>query len=116
MPPKQTSKRIMYVEQKTDRRGARQLAHAGPAIIVEVTFSKTGKTIYADGKTFKKASGIYGNYFCVEDGNEYWISGVKARGGNRLFGNAPVIDKTGEAADETATIRRNAISENAPRT
>jgi len=30
-----------------------------------------------------KGGGIYGNYICVETGDEYWISGVKKRDSNR---------------------------------
>lgn len=82
----------MYVEQKT--KGNRSLSHRGPAEIGEVTFSKTGMTVYFQGKTFHriKGGGIYGNYRCAEDGNEYWISGVKKRGSNRHpHGSGPVI-------------------------
>ena len=82
---------VMYVEQKTD--GNRSLHHRGPAVIGEVTFSKTGKTIYFRGKTFHriKGGGVSGNYQCAEDGNEYWISGVKKRGSNRhVFGSGAV--------------------------
>jgi hypothetical protein len=74
----------MYIEQKTD--GDRPLDDQGPAVIGEVTFSRTGRTIYHDGKSFHrlKKGGIYGNYWCPEDGNEYWITGVKKGGGNRM--------------------------------
>ena len=87
----------MYIEQKTD--GVRQLQHHGPAQVGEVTFSRSGKTIYFEGKTFNriKGGGVYGNYLCVEDGNEYWISGVKKRGTNRhVFGGGPVKGATTE--------------------
>lgn len=82
--------RVMYIEQKTD--GARSLQDQGPAVIGEVTFSRTGRTIYFGGKTFERLrkGGIYGNYACLEDGNEYWISGVKKDGTNRLWGSGPV--------------------------
>ncbi len=86
----------MYIEQKND--GARSLDGRGPAEIGEVTFSKTGKTIYYKGKTFQriKGGGVFGNYVCLEDGNEYWISGVKKRGSNRHWaGGGPVVDTTG---------------------
>tara|TARA_R110002051_G_scaffold322928_2_gene415009 strand:- start:1 stop:591 length:591 start_codon:yes stop_codon:yes gene_type:complete len=44
-----------------------------------VSFSKSGKTIYFDGKAFQSLNGmgISGNYFDLESGDEYWISGVK---------------------------------------
>lgn len=40
---------------------------------------KSGKTIYFDGKAFQSLNGmgINANYFDLENGDEYWISGVK---------------------------------------
>ncbi len=86
--------RVMYIEQKTD--GARSLHDRGPAEIGEVTFSKTGRTIYYKGKSFRRErAGAYANFRCVEDGNSYWISGVKKRGTNRHWaGGGPVLDTT----------------------
>lgn len=80
----------MYIEQKTD--GKEFLNHQGPAVIAEIEFSKSGKTIYYRGKSFYRiGSGLYGNYLCEETGDEYWISGVKKRGSNRHWaGSGPV--------------------------
>ena len=82
--------RIMYIEQKTD-------GVTGPARIGRVTTSKRGRTLYYDGKTFQslKGAGFKANYFDVETGDEYWISGCKRDGTDRLYGEAdPVlIDK-----------------------
>lgn len=83
----------LYIEQKTD--GRVDLNHKGPAEIGEVSFSKSGMTIYYKDKTFRriKKGGIFGNYYCVETGDEYWISGVKKRGCNRHeFGSGPIIE------------------------
>ncbi len=94
MPVQHT--RLMYIEQKTD--GPRNLDHRGPAEAGEVAFSKTRKTIYYRGKTFTriKGGGVYGNYRCAEDGNEYWISGLKERSSNRHWaGGGFVSDNTG---------------------
>ena len=51
----------------------------GNAWIGLVSFSKSGKTIYFNGKAFQSLNGmgISGNYFDLESGDEYWISGVK---------------------------------------
>ena len=59
----------------------------GEARIGRVTFSKTGRTLYYRGKTFKslKGTGFKSNYFCVETSDDYWISGPKRRGGDRLY-------------------------------
>ena len=79
---------IKYLELKSGFSGN------GPAWIGLVSFSKSGKTIYFDGKAFKSldGTGISGNYFDLETGNEYWISGVKKDmsdrhkfGGGKIF-------------------------------
>jgi hypothetical protein len=82
-------KAIRYIEQKTD--GNTDLNHRGPAVIGEVTYSKTGKVMYDKGKTFEPIRVYSANYECVEDGNEYWISGVKKNREDRHWiGAGPV--------------------------
>jgi hypothetical protein len=81
------------VEQKTD--GNRPLQDRGPAEIGEVTYSQTGRTLYFEGKSFRRIRGASGNHVCLETGDEYWISGVKKRGSNRHWaGGGPVTDAT----------------------
>jgi len=77
----------MYVEKKDDRL-------AGDARIGRVTFSKTGRSLYYNDKTFKSLNGrgIKGNYSDVETGEEYWISGCKKNGTDALFPNNVEID------------------------
>lgn len=79
--------RIMYIERKDD-------GLSGPARIGRVTFSKTGKSIYYQGRLFQslKGSGFKANYFDAETGEEYWISGCKRRGGDTLYGGVVEID------------------------
>jgi hypothetical protein len=79
----------MYIEQKSE--GNRSLQDRGPAEIGEVTFSKTGRSIYYKGKTFHKERCVGGNYRCQEDGNAYWISGVKKKGSNRHWAGSGVV-------------------------
>lgn len=58
----------------------------GPAWIGYVTQSKSGRTFYFNGHALRKVSGQ--NFFnCVdiETGEEFWVSGVKKRGSNRLW-------------------------------
>ena len=82
----------MYVEQKTS--GRLYLHDRGPAEIGEVTFSKTGRTVYYRGLTLHRRKGAMGNYRCEETGDIYWISGVKKRYTNRHWaGGGPVIDR-----------------------
>ena len=66
----------------------------GPAWIGFVSFSKSGKTIYFNGKGFQSlnGTGIQGNYFDLETGDEYWISGVKNNMSDRhIFGNGKIL-------------------------
>jgi hypothetical protein len=83
MPP-----RIMYIECKAD-------ALSGPARIGRVSFSKTGKTVYYGGRKLQTLSGhgFKANYFDVENGDHYWISGCKKRGGDRLYPGLIEIDE-----------------------
>ncbi|WP_217363324.1 hypothetical protein [Winogradskyella undariae] len=64
---------LKYIELKSG------FSDNGNAWIGLVSFSKSGKTIYFDGKAFQSLNGmgISGNYFDLESGDEYWISGVK---------------------------------------
>lgn len=76
----------MYIECKADGLN-------GPARIGRVTFSKTGCTLYYKGRSFQslKGSGFKANYFDVENGEHYWISGPHQDGQDRLYvSNIPV--------------------------
>jgi hypothetical protein len=52
-----------------------------------VTFSRTGSTLHYGGKSFQslKGSGFKANYYCVETGEQYWISGPRRDGTDRLY-------------------------------
>lgn len=81
--------RIMYIECKAG-------GLTGPARIGRVTYSKTGATIHYGGKEFRslKGAGFKANYYDVESGEEYWISGPKKDGRDALYATnvAPEID------------------------
>ena len=73
--------RIMYIEQKAG-------SLTGPARIGRVTFSKTGKLLYYRGQKFQslKGAGFKSNYYDVDTGDDYWISGARKDGADRLYG------------------------------
>jgi hypothetical protein len=74
----------MYIESKAESLN-------GPARIGRVTFSKTGLSIYYDGKTFIRISGYKTNYSRIDTHEEYWISGPRQDGLDRLYkSNLPV--------------------------
>lgn len=76
----------MYIESKANSLN-------GPARIGRVTFSKTGKSLYYKGDLFYslKGSGFKANYRSERTGGEYWISGPRRDGQDRLYiSNIPV--------------------------
>ena len=79
--------RIMYIECKAG-------SLTGSARIGRVTFSKSGRTLYYRGLTFQslKGAGFKSNYYCVETGDDYWISGPKRRGGDRMYGSVLPVE------------------------
>lgn len=94
--------RIMYIESKGDGLN-------GPARIGRVKFSKTGATLFYAGRSFQspKGVGFKSNYFDVETGDRFWISGPKKSGQDALYATnvRPAIDA--DAHDEYWTeIRR----------
>ena len=70
--------------------------HSGPAWIGYGQFTKSGRTVYFDGKVFGRGQGIIGNHVDIESGEEYWISGVKKNGADRhKYGSGKIhIDKS----------------------
>jgi len=81
--------RIMYVENKGDAG-----AITGPGRITRVTFSKSGRSVYYQGKRLQSlgGAGFKANYFDVETGEQYWVSGCKQNGEDRLYGGVVEID------------------------
>lgn len=75
--------RIMHIECKAGGLSA-------TARIGRVTYSNSGRSLsYAD-KTFFPISGFKSNYMEETTLKEYWITGPKKAGGDRLYGTAPV--------------------------
>lgn len=74
----------------------------GPARIGRVTYSKTGATIYYHGKEFRslKGAGFKANYYDVETGDEYWISGPRKDGKDALYATNIVTEIDADVSDE----------------
>jgi hypothetical protein len=92
--------RIMYIECKDDE-------ISGPARIGRVTFSKSGKSLHYQGRRFHtlSESGFKANYADSETRVQYWISGCKKRGGDRLYSGTIEIDE--DVREEYWTKIRN---------
>jgi hypothetical protein len=94
--------RIMFIENKD---GESNLT--GDARIGRVIFSKTGKSIHYNGKTFERMRGFKANYRDIETGDAYWISGCKENGEDRLYGERLPILIDEDAREEYWTKIRN---------
>ena len=77
----------MYIEYKGD-------GIVGSARIGRVTFSKSGKSLYYEGKELVtlKGAGFKANYLDAETGEHYWVSGCKKDGTDALYSNTVEID------------------------
>jgi hypothetical protein len=87
--------RIMYIECKAG-------GLTGAARIGRVTFSKTGRTLYYRGQRFQslKGAGFKSNFYDVDSGEDYWISGPKRAGGDALYGGSIPIEIDEDVRDE----------------
>jgi hypothetical protein len=88
--------RIMYLESKAGG------LSGGEARIGRVTFSKTGQTIFYRGRTFQKipGGGFKSNYREEASGDEFWISGPKKDGKDRLYGERVPVEVDEDVRDE----------------
>jgi hypothetical protein len=87
--------RIMYIECKAGRL-------TGAARIGRVTFSRTGSSLYYGEQRFQslKGAGFKSNYFDVATGVDYWISGPKRDGSDRLYGERVPIEIDHDVREE----------------
>jgi hypothetical protein len=87
--------RILYIECKAG-------ALTGNARIGRVSFSQTGRTLYYRGQKFQslKGKGFKSNYYDVESGEDYWISGPKRDGGDALYGGGTPIEIDDDVREE----------------
>ncbi|MFK7898933.1 MAG: mannose-1-phosphate guanylyltransferase [Myxococcota bacterium] len=90
------SRVLKYIERST---GA---SHNGEAWIGYVDASKTGRTIYFNGRAFARSirGGFADNHHDVETYEAYWISGVKKRGTNRHWAGSGKIQIESTAVSE----------------
>ena len=92
---KATAGRIRYIECKAG-------GLTGDARIGRVTFSQTGRTLYYQGQKFQslKGKGFKSNYYNVDTGEDYWISGPKRAGGDALYGGSTPIEIDDDVREE----------------
>ena len=95
---------IKYIELKTGGN------HNGPAWIGLVSFSKSGKTIYFNGKAFQGIGS--GNFYDIETGEGYWISGVKRDMSDRhVYGNGKIFVEKRILNDYLKIVNKTKLNE-----
>ena len=92
---------IRYLELKTG------YSDNGPAWIGLVQFSKSGRTIYFNGRAIQrlKGSGISGNYYDILTDEEFWVSGVKKNGFDRHWAGSGVIQIDQKIVEDYLQLR-----------
>jgi hypothetical protein len=97
IPPRRirSDSRIMYIERKSG-------GLVGEARIGRVTFSRTGCTLYYKDQCFQslKGAGFKSNYANVDSGEDYWISGPKRDGCDRLYGERLPVEIDDDVREE----------------
>lgn len=88
--------RIPYIEDKSEGLN-------GPARIGRVTLSKSGLSLHYSGRTFQRLGGrgLKANYFDAETGAQFWISGPRKDGRDRLYDRSTVpVEIDADVKDE----------------
>ena len=100
---------LRYIELKSGH------SDNGPAWIAYVTQSKTGRTLYFNGRGLMKLKGQRrgdsgGNYIDMETGESFWVSGVKKDGENRHWaGSGKVLIEAAAVAEYLQTIKARTL-------
>ncbi len=87
----------------------------GPAWIGYVQQSKTGRTLYFNGRGLMKLKGQRrgqsgGNYIDMESGESYWVSGAKKNGQDRHWaGSGKVLIEAAAVAEYLRTIKATSL-------
>ncbi len=77
---------LRYIELKSG------YADNGPAWIARVRLSKSGRTVYFNGKALKRTKqGVGGNHYDLATGDDYWISALKKDGFDRHWAGGGMV-------------------------
>jgi hypothetical protein len=94
--------RIMYIEKKAG-------AITGPGRIGRVTFNRTGRTLFYRDHIFRRivGGGFKSNYIDEATGEDYWISGCKHDGNDRMYGSSAPVEIDDDVREEYWRSIRN---------
>lgn len=92
---------LKYIELKTG------FHHNGPVWIAHVKVSKSGRTIYFDGRALKQGASGAGNFIDLESRESFWVSGVKRDGSDRhRAGSGKILIEAAALSDYLALVGR----------
>ncbi len=93
--------KLLYIELKSGQ------ADHGPAWIGLATLSKSGRTVYFNGRALKRSAGggVSGNHNCIETGDEFWVSGPKKNGCDRHWAGGGLVLVAADAVSEYLAFR-----------
>jgi hypothetical protein len=96
---------LKYIELKTGYHDD------GPAWIGRVKTSKSGRTIYFNGRALKQGTGgAPGNYFDLQTGELFWVSGVKRNAEDRHWaGSGKVLIEAAAVEEYLAVVGRTEL-------
>ena len=83
----------MYIERKAGKL-------EGDARIGRVTYSKTGRSVYYGGKSYRMAEGFKSNFVEDDSREDYWISGPRRDGADRLYGGGLPVEIDEDVREE----------------
>jgi len=85
----------MYIEKKAG-------AVTGPGRIGRVTPNRTGRTLYYRDHIFRRivGGGFKANYIDETTGEDYWISGCKRDGNDRMYGSSAPVEIDDDVREE----------------
>lgn len=92
---------LRYIELKSG------YGDSGPAWIARVKLSRSKTTVYFNGRALKKlvGGGVSGNYFDIETGEEFWVSGIKRNGEDRHWAGSGIVLVEAAAVEEYLASR-----------
>ncbi len=102
-------KLLRYIELKSGH------SDNGPAWIAYVEQSKTGRTLYFNGRGLMKLKGQRrgdsgGNYIDMETGESFWVSGVKKNGQDRHWaGSGKVLIEAAAVIEYLEAIKAKTL-------
>ena len=95
---------LRYIELKTGYNDD------GPAWIGRVKLSKSGRTVYFNGRALKQGARSAGNFYDLETREIFWVSGIKRDGRDRHWaGSGKITIEAAAVADYLSLVGETSL-------